>query len=68
MAEASSWSSASFKPEQSDALKYILQGEDVICNLPVGYGKSLIFHSLPSKCPTYTKLTGWAQPSIWAIV
>ncbi|VDI26643.1 Hypothetical predicted protein [Mytilus galloprovincialis] len=39
--------SVKLKPKQEEAVKHILQGRDVICNLPVGYGKSMIFHVLP---------------------
>ncbi|CAG2196635.1 unnamed protein product [Mytilus edulis] len=39
--------SVKLKPKQEEAVKHILQGMDVICNLPVGYGKIMIFHVLP---------------------
>ena len=36
------------RKEQEKALLYLTeQGGDVLVNLPVGYGKSLIFHLLP---------------------
>ncbi|KAL4236165.1 hypothetical protein ACF0H5_004551 [Mactra antiquata] len=35
------------KPKQIECFIYILSGRDVIVNLPVGYGKSLIYQLLP---------------------
>lgn len=35
------------KPKQFDCLQHLLAGRDVIANLPVGYGKSLIYQVLP---------------------
>ncbi|XP_063411329.1 putative ATP-dependent DNA helicase Q1 [Mytilus trossulus] len=36
------------KDKQFECLCNILKGNDVICNLPVAYGKSLCYHLLPS--------------------
>jgi superfamily II DNA helicase RecQ len=36
------------KDKQRDCLECLLDGKDVVANLPVGYGKSLIYHLLPS--------------------
>ena len=39
----------SLKPKQREALKLLYENDcDMIVNLPVGYGKSLLFHLLPS--------------------
>ena len=35
------------KPKQVSCLESVYLGKDVICVLPTGYGKSLIFHLLP---------------------
>ena len=35
------------KPKQVSCLESVYFGKDVICVLPTGYGKSLIFHLLP---------------------
>jgi len=32
------------KPEQLNAVEYLLNHDDVLAVLPTGYGKSLIFH------------------------
>jgi len=32
-----------FKPEQRNAVEYLLNHDDVLAFLPTGYGKSLIF-------------------------
>lgn len=37
------------KPLQLDVLEHVINGQDVIANLPTGYGKSLIFHLLPGE-------------------
>lgn len=34
-------------PEQRESIKAFFDGKDVFVNLPTGYGKSLIFQSLP---------------------
>ena len=39
--------SFSLKPKQTEALAYLNDGEDVLCCLPTGYGKSLIFSVFP---------------------
>ena len=36
----------SFKPNQLEAMKLVLQGVDFIAFLPTGYGKSLIFEMI----------------------
>ncbi|XP_060572949.1 uncharacterized protein LOC132730885 [Ruditapes philippinarum] len=40
--------SFSLKPKQLECLNHIIEGRDVLVNLPVGYGKSLIYQMLPS--------------------
>ena len=42
------YSSIIFKPKQVKCLEAVYFGRDVIAVLPTGYGKSLIFHLLPS--------------------
>jgi len=42
------------KPKQMEALCHVLNGHNVLVNLPVGYGKSLIFHVLPELLKTDT--------------
>jgi len=37
----------SLLPEQENTLREFLEGRNVFVNLPTGYGKSLIFQSLP---------------------
>ena len=34
-------------PEQQEAIKAFFKGKNVFVNLPTGFGKSLIFQSLP---------------------
>ena len=36
-----------FLPEQEEAIKAFLEGRDLFVNLPTGYGKSLIFQTIP---------------------
>ena len=36
------------KPKQVACLESLYLGKDVVCVLPTGYGKSLVFHLLPS--------------------
>lgn len=43
-------SSVKAKPKQIDCLNYLLNGKDVIANLPVGYGKSLIYQVFSHIC------------------
>lgn len=40
----------SVKPEQRLALSQLVRGDDVLACFPTGFGKSLIFHLLPSVC------------------
>ena len=35
------------KPQQIDSLVAFLKKEDVIVNLPTGFGKSLVYHLIP---------------------
>jgi superfamily II DNA helicase RecQ len=35
------------REKQLAALCCLLRGEDVLLNVPVGYGKSLVYHLLP---------------------
>ncbi|XP_053389340.1 uncharacterized protein LOC128552334 [Mercenaria mercenaria] len=49
------------KPKQIEAFEYFLAGKDVIVNLPVGYGKSLVYHVLP-------KLVQRATPDLEKLV
>ena len=46
------------KPKKVLCLESIYLGKDVICVLPTGYGKSLIFHLLPMLLFTKFKLQG----------
>ena len=36
-----------YLPKQVDALKLALEGHDIMVVIPTGYGKTLIFQSLP---------------------
>ncbi|XP_062594209.1 uncharacterized protein LOC134255710 [Saccostrea cucullata] len=47
----------SVKPKQVETLCHVLNGNNVLVNLPVGYGKSLIFHVLPELLKSDTKTT-----------
>ena len=38
----------SLKKEQLESLIHVMNNKDVIVNLPTGFGKSIIFHLLPS--------------------
>ena len=38
---------STLKENQRSALKYLVEGNDCICSLPTGYGKSLIYELLP---------------------
>ena len=40
----------SLKGEQVAGIAALLNEKDVVVNLPVGFGKSVIFHALPGKC------------------
>jgi len=40
-------STLQLKDKQVECLNYVLSGRDVIANLPVGYGKSIIYQLLP---------------------
>ena len=42
------YSNVNFKVKQVACLKAIYRGRDVVAVLPTGYGKSMIFHLLPS--------------------
>ena len=44
----SSYSNIILKPKQVACLESLYLGKDVVCVLPTGYGKSLVFHLLPS--------------------
>ena len=44
----STYSNINLKPKQVQCLEAIYSGRDVLAVLPTGYGKSLIFHLLPS--------------------
>ena len=44
----SSYNNIILKPKQVACLESLYLGKDVVCVLPTGYGKSLVFHSLPS--------------------
>ena len=44
------------KPKQIISLEYLHLTRDVVCDLPTGYGKSLIFHVLPGLLFTKQKL------------
>ena len=44
----SSYSNIILKPKQVACLESPYLGKDVVCVLPTGYGKSLVFHLLPS--------------------
>jgi len=40
-------STLQLKDKQIECLNYVLSSRDVIANLPVGYGKSIIYQLLP---------------------
>ena len=44
----SRYSNLNLKPKQVQCIEAIYSGRDVVAVLPTGYGKSLIFHLLPS--------------------
>ena len=44
----SSYSNVNLRPKQVKCLEAIYRGRDVVAILPTGYGKSMIFHLLPS--------------------
>jgi superfamily II DNA helicase RecQ len=43
------------KEEQCEAIAHMFNGEDTVCVLPTGYGKSMTFFSLPA---LHSLLTG----------
>ena len=49
-----------FRKTQIDAISAVLNGLDVLVVLPTGYGKSIVYQSLPfrSLC-TLGRLTSW---------
>ena len=51
-------------PEQENALREFLGGQNIFVNLPTGYGKSLIFHCLASDhCGCSVRKASWFQCS-----
>ena len=60
------YSSIILKPKQVKCLEAVYFGRDVIAVLPTGYGKSLIFHLLPSLF--YDKLTSASNKRAVVIV
>ena len=44
----SAYNNIILKPKQVACLESLYLGKDVVCVLPTGYGKSLVFHLLPS--------------------
>ncbi len=55
----SSYFNINLKPKQVKCLEAVYSSKDVIAVLPTGYGKSLIFHILPSLF--YDKFVGEEQ-------
>ena len=43
-----------FLEEQQKSLREFLEGQNIFVNLPIGFGKSLIFQCLPRRCLVYT--------------
>lgn len=56
-----------FKPKQVICLEYLYFKHDVLCVLPTGYGKSLVFHLLPALMFAKAILEQDAGPSLWSM-
>ena len=63
----SSYSGFNLKPKQVKCLEALYFGKDVVAVLPTGYGKSMIFHLLPSLCYDKMKRTA-PSPSLRPVV
>ena len=50
MASLAAFDLEALKPLQLLALRYLVRGKDVFACFPTGFGKSMIFHILPSVC------------------
>jgi bloom syndrome protein len=57
-----------FKPKQVICLENIYLKKDVMCVLPTGYGKSLIFHLLPMLLYAKRRFADWRSKSIFTDV
>ena len=53
------------KPKQVICLEYVYLKKDVLCVLPTGYGKSLIFHLIPALMFARARLEQNAGSSLW---
>ena len=54
------------KPKQVLCLEYLYLKHDVLCVLPTGYGKSLVFHLIPALMFAKAILKQDAGPSLWS--
>ena len=55
------------KPKQVKCLEYVYLKNDVLCVLPTGYGKSLVFHLIPALMFAKVILEQDAGPSLWSM-
>ena len=55
------------KPKQVKCLEYVYLKNDVLCVLPTGYGKSLVFHLIPALMFAKVILEQDAGSSLWGM-
>ena len=55
------------KPKQVICLEYVYLKNDVLCVLPTGYGKSLVFHLIPALMFARARFKQNAGPSLWSM-